>query len=79
MTPDENDGRPETGADLSQQLQRWRVAGILRQELPGVDASTIASLIWEAENSFGSLAHTHTDTVQRCLAILEQREKGKKL
>ena len=76
MKPNQNDGRPETVANLGEQLQRWRVAGILRQELPDVDASTIASLIWEAEDSFGSLAHTHTDTVQRCLSLFEQRKKG---
>ena len=73
-----NDKRLETGAGLADQLQRWRVTGILRQELPSLDASTIASLICQAEDSFGSLAHTHTDTVQRCFAILEQREKEAK-
>jgi hypothetical protein len=73
-----NDGRLETGADLANQLQRWRVMGILRQELPNVDAAVIASLIGQAEDSFGNQAHTHTDTVQRCFSILEQREKGAK-
>ena len=73
-----NDGRPEMGADL-QQPQRWQVANrwqaanILREQFPGLDASTIASAIWEVFRD-GRETCSHSELV----AILEQKAKRRR-
>jgi hypothetical protein len=62
------------GADLDTQLQRWRVASVLREKLPGVSASVVASAIWQAIAS--GEARSHDELVEQCFAIIENRKKG---
>ena len=76
MKPEDKNGCPETDANLDEQLQRWQVANILRQEFPRLDASTIASVIWEAFSDGRDLLSWRA--IQRCFEILEQREKEAK-
>jgi hypothetical protein len=64
-------------ANLDSQLQRWQVAGILREKLPGADASTIASLVWEVFRD-GREAYSSAELAARCFEIIKQREKEAK-
>ena len=73
-----NNGRPEKGAGLDSQLQRWQAASILREHFPDTDASILASVVWKVFSD-GRETCSNFELVQRCLAILEQREKGQNL
>ena len=78
MKPNDGNKRPETGADLDSQLQRWQAASILREQFPDMDASILASAIWKVFSD-GRETCSNSELVQRCFAMLEKREKGQNL